>query len=103
MNPSNHTSGNILSVHAQARMHQRSVKFGDLELVRAFGEQVPDGYLISDKAIEQCKHTLRAQIQQLERLRGLAIIEISQRVITVYRADKKRIKRLRSDLTKASR
>lgn len=96
MNPSSHTGTNILSAHAQVRMHQRGVKLGDLELVRALGEQVSDGYLISDKAIEQGRLILRAQMQQLERLRGLALIEITGCVVTVYRADKKRIKRLRS-------
>ena len=96
MNTTNLSSGNTLSVHAQARLQQRSIKFGDLEIVRAFGEVVSDGYLMSDKAIENCKHKLRSQIQQLERLRGVALIESAGCVITVYRIDKRRLKRLRA-------
>lgn len=90
------STSKFLSLHAQARLHQRGIKSGDLEVVRSFGEPVADGYLMSDKAIEHRKHELRKQLQQLERLRGLALIEASDCVVTIYRADNNRAKRLRA-------
>jgi hypothetical protein len=90
------TSNKTLSFHAQGRLRQRGIKNGDLEVVRSFGEPVADGYLMSDKAIEHRKHELQRQLQQLERLRGLALIEASDCVVTIYRADNNRVKRLRA-------
>jgi hypothetical protein len=95
MDSASHTGVIRLSAHALARLTQRGLKFEDLELFTKFGEEVDDGYVISHKAIEHYRGVLKAQMQRLEKLRGAALIESSGQVITLYRADKTRLRRLR--------
>jgi hypothetical protein len=83
-----------LSTHATARIRQRGLNEHDVDLIRAVGETVEDGFLMTNRAIEQQIQALRREIVRIERLRGVAVIEGGTRIITVYRADKKRVRRL---------
>lgn len=84
-----------LSIHAAARIRQRGLKEDDLALIRQAGEAVADGFLMSNKAIDTRKRLLMREIECLERLRGVALIESTSCVVTIYRTDKKRTRRLR--------
>lgn len=86
-----------LTAHAGARMRQRGFKEQDLNLIREVGERVEDGYLMSNRAVEARIHALRRQIIRLEHLRGAPLIEADSVVVTVYRPDKDRVRRLRED------
>lgn len=83
-----------LSRHAQERMQQRGLSPEDLGLVRTFGQMVDDGYVMTNKALEARKKALLKELQRLERLRGMAVIELDSVTVTAFRADKGRIKRL---------
>lgn len=83
----------LLSHHASARLRQRGMRPSDIELIRRCGEPVADGYVVTNKAIAR----LRAQLQRLERLCDVAVIEVDDVIVTVYRADRRRIKRLKDE------
>jgi len=83
------------SRHAQARMCQRGLTKTDVEFVRKVGEWVDDGYVMTNSAVDQRIHELRHEMNRIEKLRGVALIEGANIVITVYRADHRRICRLR--------
>jgi len=83
-----------LSKHAAARIRQRGITERDVNLIRAVGESVEDGVLMTNRAIDLQVQALRREMIRLERLRGIALIECDNKIITVYRADKKRMHRL---------
>ncbi len=92
----------VWSRHARQRQQQRGFQQLDLMLLQAFGEEVDDGILMSGQAINEARHTLKQMIQRLDHLNGTTIIEEGGTVITTYRADKKRIRRLRAGHVKAA-
>jgi len=84
------------SKHALGRQQQRGFQGLDSQLPQAFGEQAEDGYLMTGQAIGDARHCLKQMIQRLGHIQGSALIEQSGTVVTTYRADKKRIRRLRA-------
>ena len=80
--------------HAAARIRQRGLTDSDLKLIRAVGEPVEDGFVMTNRAIDLQIQKIRSEVTRIERLRGVALIECADTVITVYRADKKRVRRL---------
>ena len=97
-----------LTLHARQRASQRGLTFADLDLVMEFGELVEDGYLMSTKAQNKARKALKKQggsevckaLQRLDHLRNVMVVEEGGLMITTYRADKKRIYRLRSGRVK---
>lgn len=97
-----------LTLHARQRASQRGLTFADLDLVMAFGELVEDGYLMSEKARNRARKALKKQggsamcsaLQRLDHLRNVMVVEEGGMMITTYRADKKRMHRLRSGRVK---
>lgn len=85
-----------LTHHAEMRIRQRGIAPGALDILRQFGETVDDGFVLTDHAIDEGRRALRAQIELLDKLRGVALIEVGGAVVTVYRADRKRVRRLRA-------
>jgi len=83
-----------MTKHAVARIRQRGLTERDLSLIRAVGESVEDGILMTNRAIDLQVQALRREIIRIERLRGVAVIERADKIITVYRADRKRVHRL---------
>ena len=66
-----------------------------------FGEVMEDGYVMTTKVLGSARKALKAQkrkreCQQLDHLRDVAVIQLDETIVTVYRADKKRLRRLRS-------
>jgi hypothetical protein len=84
-----------LTRHAQKRVQQRGLSMEDLALVMAHGERVDDGYLMSGKAVAARECALRRELQRIGRLRGVAVITADTTMVTVYRASKQRVRRLR--------
>lgn len=94
----NSSSNNtVLSRHAETRIRQRGFTERDLDLIRSVGEAVNDGYIMTDHAIAHHLQALHQEMSRIERLRGVALIEANEAVVTIYHADKARIRRLRSD------
>lgn len=83
-----------MSKHAAARIRQRGLTERDINLIRGSGESVDDGFLMTNRAIDLRVQALRREITRIEKLRGVAVIESADKVITVYRADRKRVRRL---------
>jgi hypothetical protein len=97
----------IVSQHAFQRSNQRGLQLKGLHLVMEFGEPVDDGYLMTECAIKDAQQQLRQQgrkkaLQQLSRLHNVAIIEEGGVVLTAYRADKNRMRRLRAGHVEAA-
>jgi len=84
-----------LTMHASVRLKQRGLASDDISLIVEHGEDVGDGFLMTDKAINNRKECLTREMQRLEKLRGVAVIEDQGVIVTAYRADKRRIKKLR--------
>ena len=83
-----------LSQHFEQRAQQRGLRGKDMEVICRVGEEFGDGYYMSGRAVSERIRKLKAEIQQLERLRGVVVIEQEDTYITAYRADKKRSKRI---------
>jgi len=83
-----------VSMHAQRRIRQRGLKEADLGRLQRFGEEVEEGYLMTDRKLDECIAGLKSEIQRLERLRGLVLIEQGDTLVTLYRSDRRRQRRL---------
>ena len=83
-------------MHAECRLRQRGLSHQDVELILHYGEMVSDGYVMSRKAIDSRKAEFKPEIARLERLRDVTVIEDAGQVITAYRADKRRLRKLRN-------
>lgn len=96
-----------LSKHAGQRQQQRGFQCVDMALVLQWGEEVEDGFVLSDRAIKSARKALamlgrKPALQRLDHLRGMALIEQDGILVTVFRADKKRLRRLRAGHVKAA-
>lgn len=83
-----------ISHHANARMRQRGYKNDDLRLIRSYGSPVNDGYFLLRKDVRSARTDAGRDYQRLERLAGTALIELEGTIVTIYRADKYRRKKL---------
>jgi hypothetical protein len=83
-----------MSAHIQQRLRQRGVKHEDLALVCGVGEPFSDGYLMTKRAVTEEIGRLKAEIQRLEKLKGLMVIEQQRTLVTVYRPSRTRSRRL---------
>jgi len=97
-----HASDQLLfSCHADRRLHQRGLRPHDLDLILTFGEWVADGCLLTEKAVSNARRTLRQlgnrdALQRVDHLRNVTVIVQGNTVVTVYRADARRVRRLRA-------
>ena len=83
-----------LSPHAAARLRQRGLRERDLMLVLECGTPGKDAVLLTQKDVAREVATCRRRIAQLERLAGTAVFTAESVVVTVYRPDRKRTRRL---------
>jgi len=95
------------SDHADQRLHQRGLRPCDLDLILTYGEWVEDGCLLSGRAIHNARRALRHQgergaLQRMDHLRNVTVILEGNTVVTVYRADARRLRRLRAGHVKAA-
>lgn len=82
-----------LSSHTIVRMSQRGYLRHDLELIRLFGTPVQDGYLITRKDIMM----LSRDLQRLERIEGTFLVEQEGTLVTIYRPNKNKRRKLKSN------
>ena len=88
-----------LSFHAARRQRQRGVSNSDIELVMRYGEAVDDGFVLSDRALALARRDIKRILQRLDHLAGVAVIEQDGTLVTAYRADNRRVRRLRAGET----
>lgn len=85
-----------LSHHAVERQQQRGISCRDIELVLHYGEAVDDGFVLSDRALARARREIKRVLQRLDHLAGVAVIEEGGTLVTTYRADARRLRRLRA-------
>lgn len=97
-------TGKVLewSRHARGRQQQRGFQELDALLIQTFGEEVEDGFVLTGQSVNEARHSLKKMLQRLDHLAGSTLIEGGGTVITTYRADKKRIRRLRAGHVEAA-
>jgi hypothetical protein len=82
------------SKHAQARARQRGYRDSDIDFVMKHGTAVDDGSFLSDGDSHRAIEKLKQKIQKFSRLKGTVVIQRGDTVVTVYRPDKCRTKKL---------
>lgn len=83
-----------VSHHTQQRLRQRGLREADLDRLRQYGEVFNDGYLMSKRAIGEHITQLKSEIQRLEHLKGVVLIEQDNTLVTVYRTNRRRQRRI---------
>lgn len=88
----------MLTEHARARSRQRGLSIEDVEIIKAFGTEVPDSrgevYHMRGKDATELVGQLKRWIQRVERLAGCTAVLVGDSVVTVYRANAAAEKRL---------
>jgi len=75
-----------LSTHAVARMAQRAIQPGDLEIILAFGSEVEGGILVREKDVECAERTLRRLLKRLQKVKGKRLVIADGCLVTAYHA-----------------
>ena len=71
--------------HAEARMRQRGFRNADVAMmVRSATEMADDAYVMTDADVSREITRRKAEIAQLERLRGAKIVLDGDMVVTMY-------------------
>lgn len=86
--------GVAMSAHADKRQRQRGFSDVDVQLVLAHGDSVDDGYVMTRKAVSRRISELKKEIVRLQKLKDVAVIEDTGTVVTMYRADGRRMRKL---------
>lgn len=85
-----------LSRHAEELMQQRGMRPSDLELVCEFGTKTAEGYFLCRKDKARAIAQLKCLISRLEHLENRLVVLQGNRVVTVYKASKKKQNRILS-------
>jgi len=83
-----------LTAHASARMAQRGIAGGDLELVRWIGTEVEGGYIVREKDVQALERELKHLRDQARRLVGKRVVIDGDVVVTAYHASHVKERRL---------
>lgn len=90
--------------HVTERAQQRGFREGDLELIAQLGTATEDGVVLRRRDVDQVRTVVRRLLSDLERLEGSALIVQDDAIVSVYRPDAKKLKRmLRSKPIRAHR
>lgn len=81
------------SRHAEECLRQRGYRERDLETVMACGTVCAEAIVLTGKDVNRAIEATKREIQNLERLRGTSVIVQGGVVKTVYRPDRRRIRR----------
>ena len=82
------------SKHAQVRARQRGYRDSDIDFVIKHGTNVDDGSFLTDGDVHKAIEKRKQEIQQFSRLKGTVVIVSGDTIVTTYRPDKRRTKRL---------
>ena len=84
-----------ISHHAEQRLRQRGIPQAQLKLVLQCGTQVDEGgYFFSDADVDAAIAERKREIQSLEKVRGCKIVLDGDTVVTAYRPDRRKRKRM---------
>ncbi len=80
--------------HVEERARQRGFKAGDLDLVAQLGTPTQDGVVLRRRDVDQVRSVLRRLLGDLERLEGSAVIIQEDAIVSVYRPERKKMRRM---------
>jgi len=84
------------AAHTGTHAQSPEISEQDLRRLRALDDSGEKGMLrISNRTLDFTIQALRREISRLERLRGIAVFEQDDKIVAVYRAEKKRAHVLR--------
>jgi hypothetical protein len=83
-----------LTRHGTERLRQRGYRKADVGLVLALGTPMGNAVVLTDRDVTQRIAECRRLISQLERLRGSAVVLAGDRVLSVYRPRRSKLRRL---------
>ena len=83
-----------LTPHASTRLAQRALGQRDLDLIRQFGTEVEGGFLLRQKDYEAFEHQQKHICDRIKRLVGTRIVADGDLVITAYKANRNKQRRL---------
>jgi hypothetical protein len=86
-----------LTAHVTARMSQRGISNGDLQLIQFIGSEVEGGYLVRKKDFQVLDRELKQLHDHARRLVGKRLVIEGDRLVTAYHATRsKELQLLRS-------
>ena len=83
-----------LTGHASQRIRQRGFHDTDAEVVFENGSVSDDGVVLTARDVAERVSEYRARIAELERLRGTAIFLSGGKVLSIYRPDRRKVRRM---------
>ena len=84
-----------ITKHGQRRIQQRGYRNADIELVIQHGTDLDDGYMLTNQDVHQTVERYKREIRKLEHLKGTyVVVSEDNALITAYRPDKNRTRRL---------
>ena len=93
MSPQTTVAAHALTRHGTERLRQRGYRKADLCVVLREGTPTGNAVLLTDRDVEARIADCRRLIRQLERLRGTAVVLAGDRVLSVYRPSRRKLKR----------
>jgi hypothetical protein len=79
--------------HGIERLRQRGYRKTDLDLILEEGTPAGNAVLLTDRDVAEQVAECRRRIRQLQRLRGTAVVLAGDRVLSVYRPNRRKLKR----------
>ncbi len=83
-----------ISHHAEERARQRGFRHKDLELVMELGTPIHDGFLLTGSDVERFECAMKQELRKLRRLRCTFVAITGDTVMSVYRPDGPKRRRL---------
>jgi len=93
MDPLATITPHTLTRHGTERLRQRGYRQADLGLVLEAGTPAGNAVLLTDRDVDERVAECRRLISQLERLRGTAVVLAGDRVLSVYRPRRRKLRR----------
>jgi hypothetical protein len=75
-------------------VRQRGLREGEVELVLHHGTRTRDGVMLTNRDADAAIAVHRRAIAQLDRLRGTAVFLAGETVLSVYRPDRRKARRM---------
>ncbi len=83
-----------LTLHGAVRLGQRGLSPNDVALAQLVGREVEGGFLVLHRDAEHLAVQLENVARRLRRLSGLRTVEADGRLVTAYRARRRKQKHL---------
>jgi len=83
-----------LTRHGAQRLQQRGYRQADVDAAMEIGTPAGSAIVVTDGDVDRAVAEYRRKIDDIERLRGLALILAGDRVLSVYRPRRRKVRRL---------